>query len=206
MIGNSNVGKTNLLSRFAWNKFQENHKITIAVDFATSSLVIDQKQVKVQVWDTAGQEQFRAVVSHYYRGAAGALVVYSITDRKSFEDVQKWLSEFHANTERGATVTMLVGNKSDLAEERRVTTDEGRRFAEENKLLFLETSAKTAENVAEAFTGLVTQVYRSLCMTDTARTSDKTTPAPKESTRKLDLEANAEQDSSRESRSKCCLK
>lgn len=190
------------MSRFAWNKFQDNHKATIAVDFAASSLVIDKKNVKIQIWDTAGQEQFRAVVTHYYRGAAGALIVYSITDRQSFEDVRRWLSEFNANTERNGTVCMLVGNKSDLTSERRVTVEEGRRFAEENRLLFLETSAKTAENVTEAFTELVTQVYRRLCMADTEKTRDTNIATAKESTRAVDLTSQE----TTESKGKCCHK
>lgn len=175
------------------------------MDFAASSLVIDQKNVKVQIWDTAGQEQFRAVVTHYYRGAAGALVVYSITDRQSFEAVPRWLAEFNANTERGGTVCMLVGNKSDLAGERRVSTEEGHRLAQENKLLFLETSAKTAENVEEAFTGLVTQVYRKLCGPGPeASSQDSAVAAEKETTQVVDLGAG--EDAKASKGGKCCHK
>ncbi|KAF8391888.1 hypothetical protein HHK36_022228 [Tetracentron sinense] len=158
IIGDSAVGKSNLLSRYARNEFNMNSKATIGVEFQTQSLDIDGKEVKAQIWDTAGQERFRAVTSAYYRGAVGALLVYDITRRTTFDSVGRWLDEL--NTHSDTTVArMLVGNKCDLANIRDVSVEEGKSLAEAEGLFFMETSALDSTNVETAFEIVIREIY-----------------------------------------------
>ncbi|NXU69909.1 RB11A protein, partial [Horornis vulcanius] len=185
LIGDSGVGKSNLLSRFTRNEFSLESKSTIGVEFATRSIQVDNKTVKAQIWDTAGQERYRAITSAYYRGAVGALLVYDIAKYLTYENAERWLKELqdHADTN---IVIMLVGNKSDLRHLRAVPTDEARSFAgifphpvqscpiwlefmaltgahtvlaEKNGLSFLETSALDSTNVETAFHNILSEVY-----------------------------------------------
>lgn len=161
-IGDSGVGKSNLLSRFTKNEFNLDTKSTIGVEFANKCIQVDGKTIKAQIWDTAGQERYRAITSAYYRGAAGALIVYDISKHITFENVERWLKELrdHLDTARDHIVIMLVGNKSDLRHKRIVMTDEAMQFAEKNGLAFLETSALDATGVDEAFSNILTEIYR----------------------------------------------
>lgn len=159
LIGDSGVGKSNLLSRYTRNEFNLESKSTIGVEFATRSIKIDGKQVKAQIWDTAGQERFRAITNTYYRGAVGALLVYDVSKLSTYEHVAQWLKELRDQGDSGLII-LLVGNKSDLVDQRAVTTEEGRTFAEENGLKFIETSAMNASNVDDAFTTILTESYR----------------------------------------------
>ncbi|KAJ4782296.1 Ras-related protein Rab-11A [Rhynchospora pubera] len=158
MIGDSSVGKSNLLARFARNEFNPNSKSTIGVEFQTQKLLIDGKEIKAQIWDTAGQERFRAVTSAYYRGAVGALLVYDISRRTTFDSVGRWLNELHTHSDMNV-VTILVGNKSDLNGIREVPTSEGKALAETHSLFFMETSALDSSNVTEAFYTVVREIY-----------------------------------------------
>ena len=162
LIGDSGVGKSNLLSRFTKNEFNLDTKSTIGVEFANKCIQVDGKTIKAQIWDTAGQERYRAITSAYYRGAAGALIVYDISKHITFENVEKWLKELkdHLDTVRGHIVIMLVGNKSDLRHKRIVMTDDAMAFAEKNGLAFLETSALDATGVDEACSNILTEIYR----------------------------------------------
>lgn len=157
LIGDSGVGKTNLLSQFVRNQFNPDSKTTIGVEFATKTIQIDDKTVKAQIWDTAGQERYRAVTSAYYKGAIGAMLLYDITSSISFNALQKWLRELRENSDSNIVI-MLVGNKCDLTEFRSITESEGARFAENEHLLFIETSAQNATNVHEAFTTLISTI------------------------------------------------
>ncbi|KAI3764974.1 hypothetical protein L2E82_14992 [Cichorium intybus] len=159
LIGDSGVGKTNLLSRFSKNEFSLELKPTIGVEFATRSINIDDKVIKAQIWDTAGQERYRAVISAYYRGAVGALIVYDITRNETFEKVITWLMEVRQHTDRNIVI-MLVGNKADLLTLRSVRTKDAETFAHRKKLhLFMEVSALDTLNVDNAFTTLLTRIY-----------------------------------------------
>ena len=144
------VGKSCILLQFNDNKFREQHEITIGVEFAAKIIELDGKFIKIQIWDTAGHEAFQSITRTYYRGAAGALLVYDITRRDTYVHLIKWLSELKENAPKDITI-ILIGNKNDLENERQVSYEEGESFAKENGLLFLETSAKTANNIAEAF-------------------------------------------------------
>ncbi|GAM18765.1 hypothetical protein SAMD00019534_019400 [Acytostelium subglobosum LB1] len=157
LIGDSGVGKSNLLSRFTRNEFNIETKSTIGVEFATRSIVAEGKTIKAQIWDTAGQERYRAITSAYYRGAVGALLVYDIAKQATYKSVERWLTELRENADRNIEI-MLVGNKSDLRHLREVSTDEAKEFAEKHKLLFIETSALDASNVDSAFQTILTQI------------------------------------------------
>ncbi|XP_015739763.1 ras-related protein Rab-11A-like [Coturnix japonica] len=160
LIGDSGVGKSNLLSRFTRNEFNLESKSTIGVEFATRSIQVDGKTIKAQIWDTAGQERYRAITSAYYRGAVGALLVYDIAKYLTYENIERWLKELRDHADNNIVI-MLVGNKSDLRHLRAVPTDEARSFAEKNGLSFLETSALDSTNVETAFHNILSEIYRS---------------------------------------------
>ncbi|CAK8540518.1 unnamed protein product [Lathyrus sativus] len=161
IIGDSAVGKSNLLSRYARNEFNLHSKATIGVEFQTQSLEIDSKEVKAQIWDTAGQERFRAVTSAYYRGAVGALVVYDISRRTTFDSVGRWLDELKTHCDTTVAM-MLVGNKCDLDNIRDVSIEEGKSLAESEGLFFMETSALDSTNVKTAFEMVIREIYNNV--------------------------------------------
>ena len=150
IVGDMAVGKSCILLQFTDNKFRVQHELTIGVEFGAKTIELNNKTIKIQRWDTAGQEQFQAITRTYYKGAIGALLVYDITRRDTFTHVTKWLEEVKSNSSKHICV-ILIGNKKDLEDKRQVTYEEGESFARENGLMFLETSAKTAFNVVEAF-------------------------------------------------------
>jgi len=159
LIGDSGVGKSNLLSRFTRNEFNLDSKSTIGVEFATRSIQVDTKTIKAQIWDTAGQERYRAITSAYYRGAVGALLVYDISKHPTYDNVTRWLKELRDHADSNIVI-MLVGNKSDLRHLRAVPTEEAKQSASENNLSFIETSALDASNVELAFQNILTEIYR----------------------------------------------
>ncbi|KZS98816.1 ras-domain-containing protein [Sistotremastrum niveocremeum HHB9708] len=159
LIGDSGVGKSNLLSRFTRNEFNLDSKSTIGVEFATRSINVDGKTLKAQIWDTAGQERYRAITAAYYRGAVGALLVYDISKQATFANVTRWLKELRDHADSNIVI-MLVGNKSDLKHLRAVSTEEAKNFSTENGLSFIETSALDASNVESAFQTILTDIYR----------------------------------------------
>ncbi|MCO5590962.1 hypothetical protein L7F22_044938 [Adiantum nelumboides] len=158
LIGDSGVGKSNLLSRFTRNEFHLESKSTIGVEFATRTIQVDGKTIKAQIWDTAGQERYRAITSAYYRGAVGALLIYDMTKQASYTHVEKWLKELRDHADANIVI-MLVGNKSDLVHLRAVSTQEAETFAEKEGLSFVETSALNASNVEVAFQTILTEIY-----------------------------------------------
>lgn len=158
LIGDSGVGKSNLLSRFTRNEFSLESRSTIGVEFATRSIQVDGKTIKAQIWDTAGQERYRAITSAYYRGAVGALLVYDITKLTSFENVERWLKELRDHADANIVI-MLVGNKSDLRHLRAIPTEDAKAFCEREGLSFIETSALEGANVDAAFQRILTEIY-----------------------------------------------
>ncbi|XP_057524012.1 ras-related protein Rab2BV-like [Amaranthus tricolor] len=159
LIGDSGVGKSNILTRFTRNEFCLESKSTIGVEFATRTLEVEGKRVKAQIWDTAGQERYRAITSAYYRGAVGALLVYDITKKQSFDNVVRWLRELRDHADANI-VLMLVGNKSDLRHLRAIPEYDGQLFAETEGLVFLETSAFDSTNVDNAFQRILVDIYQ----------------------------------------------
>ncbi|XP_065838412.1 ras-related protein Rab-39A-like [Oscarella lobularis] len=162
LVGPTTVGKSSLLRSFTENRFLENCEPTVGVDFYARVVNVDDACIKLQLWDTAGQERFRAITRSYYRNAAGGLLVYDVTNRKSFEEVKDWLDEATRCAEPNRIVFVLVGHKTDRTRERRVTTDEGQALAERLRLPFIETSAKEAANVEEAFFMVTREIHRQL--------------------------------------------
>jgi Ras-related protein Rab-2A len=150
IVGDTSVGKSNILSRFANNRFRKSHDMTIGVDFATKLISRNNVVYKLQFWDTAGQEAFRSITKTFYRGAIGCLIVYDVTNRKSFESLSFWIGDLKQYCDQN-TVIILVGNKVDLESEREISTDEGKALAESNNLLFFETSAATGFNIRACF-------------------------------------------------------
>jgi len=186
IIGDMGVGKSCILHQFTDSKFMADSPHTIGVEFGTRIIEVMGKKVKLQIWDTAGQERFRAVTRSYYRGAAGALLVYDITRRSTYNHLTSWLTDAR-NLTNPNTVIMLIGNKKDLEDKRDVTFEEARAFAEENGLIFLETSAKTGENVEQAFLKTAKLIFNTTqesgemegVTTKKEQPTDSITPTPK---------------------------
>jgi len=157
LIGDSGVGKSSLLLRFADDTYTESYISTIGVDFKIRTVDIEGKTVKLQIWDTAGQERFRTITSSYYRGAHGIIVVYDVTDDDSFNNVKQWLNEIDRYASENVN-KLLVGNKSDLIQKKKVDFETATAFANEMSIPFLETSAKTATNVEQAFVTMAQEI------------------------------------------------
>jgi Ras-related protein Rab-11A len=141
-VGESSVGKTNLLLRFMRNEFDQAQRPTIGMDFFTKELTDDEYSIKVQFWDTAGQEKYKSLASAYYKVSNGVILVYDVTQRHTFERLEHWLAEIRANSPTKLKM-MLIGNKTDIEIDRQVSSDEGKEFAMKNDMFFWETSAKT---------------------------------------------------------------
>lgn len=157
MIGDSGVGKSCLLLRFADDTYTESYISTIGVDFKIRTIDLDGKTIKLQIWDTAGQERFRTITSSYYRGAHGIIVVYDTTDLESFNNVKQWLHEIDRYASDNVN-KLLVGNKSDLTSKRAVSFDQAKEFADSLGIEFIETSAKNSTNVEKAFMMMASQI------------------------------------------------
>jgi Ras-related protein Rab-2A len=150
IVGNVSVGKSSIASRFQNDIFNQNYEITIGVEFYTKIIKVDNKKVKIQIWDTAGQETFRALIKSYYRGAAACLLVFDICDKKSFEDIKYWMKDVKDNSNQFIIFT-LIGNKSDKIQDRQVSIPEALEFAEFHQLEYIETSAFNSRNIYNAF-------------------------------------------------------
>jgi len=161
MVGDSGVGKTSILLQFTSDHNDaniDNVKNTVGVDLKVKVINFQSQRIKLTIWDTAGQERFRTLTSAYYRGAHGIVLVYDVTSRQSFENIQEWLKEVDIYSTRDDAVKLLCANKIDMNAERLVTTNEGREFARAHKMLFMECSAKTADGIQQSFEELLTKV------------------------------------------------
>jgi len=161
VVGDSGVGKTGITNRYLKGNFQEDTKTTVGVEFGAKKVYIKDKCVKIQIWDTAGQERYRSVTTAYYKGAKGALIVYDITNTQTFENVERWIKEVKDATDKEIKI-ILIGNKSDLEENRLVSVEEGRLMSEENNLSFFETSGKNNINVDKAFDDISVEVVSNM--------------------------------------------
>ena len=161
IIGDASVGKSNLLMKFTENKFNESYQATIGVEFGAKNLDINKKTYRIQIWDTAGQENFHSITRSYYKNSVCAMVVYDITSRKSFDNVLNWIEEVQNNSSKTILI-VLVGNKIDLKENRDISFDEGKELANRNGIIFMETSAKTGEGVEEIFKKTVQEISRKI--------------------------------------------
>lgn len=161
LIGDSGVGKSCLLLRFADDSWTDTHISTIGVDFKIKTLNIDGKTIKLQIWDTAGQERFRTITSSYYRGAQGIILVYDCTDQESFSNVKQWMGEIDRYACENVN-KLLVGNKTDLVNEKVVDTATAKAFADSMGIPFIETSAKNATNVEQCFLSMARDIKNRL--------------------------------------------
>ena len=159
LIGDSFVGKTNIMSKYIKNEFHEDSKATVGVEFGSKQFTVEGHSIKAQIWDTAGQERYKAITSAYYKGAKGAFIVYDITRKQSFESVEKWVNDVTAIADKKITI-ILIGNKSDLEDQRQVTKEQGQDKASKLEIAFLETSAFSGENLDKAFDMMLNEIYK----------------------------------------------
>lgn len=192
LIGDSGVGKSSLLLRFTDDSFSENYISTIGVDFKIRTVQLDGKTVKLQVWDTAGQERFRTITSSYYRGAHGIVVVFDLTSQDSFDNVKQWLFEIDKYASEQVK-KLLVGNKADLVQKRVIQKETAEQFAKSLQIPYIETSAKTAQNVEQAFVQMATNIKVSLF-----GTHPLPQPSPKQKRNTVSLDAKQPHNT------KCC--
>lgn len=162
LVGDSGVGKSSLMQRFAEDFFPTSFFPTIGVDFKFKNIELNNLLIKLQIWDTAGQERFRAITTSYYRGAHGVALVYDISNKKSFEDIENWLEDVRKYAKENI-VTLLIGNKSDLINQREVSFDDGKKLAGLHGMIFIETSAKEMTNVNKAMINLTELIARQVC-------------------------------------------
>ena len=190
LIGNSDVGKSSIILRYVDETWTDVFVPTIGVDFKVKTLEVDNKQVKMQIWDTAGQERFRTVVSSYFRGSHGLFLIYDITNRDSFKNLENWLKEIEGEASE-KVLKILIGNKCDLEEDRDIKFEEGQAFANRNGMQFMETSAKANTNINEAFEALAKLMIKF--------TSENNIPQKKDT---MVLKASSGQDL--KTKRKCC--
>ncbi len=157
IVGDSGVGKTNLITRYLKNDFKPETKATIGVEFSDKKYIYKNKNIKIQIWDTAGQERYRSLTSMYYKGAKGAIFVYDISSKISFENIDKWLIEMKKTADENIKI-ILIGNKCDLIEKREVKEDDGKIKAKDLNVPFMETSALNCINVEKAFNFLIEEI------------------------------------------------
>lgn len=176
LIGDSGVGKTCILCRFANNEFNRSHISTIGIDFKMKTIVVEGKRIRVQMWDTAGQERYETITTQYYRRAQGIILVYDITREETFRNIQKWLRyvDEHANNN---VQRLLLANKCDAEDERTVWKDQGSRLAAEKNIKFFETSAQSNINIDEAFTEICQQILHSMNDTSNQNGNSNVLPA-----------------------------
>ena len=158
IVGDSGVGKTNLISRFAEDKFELNSKATIGVEFIYKTLKINDEIFKIEIWDTAGQERYKSISSAYYKGAKGAIIVYDITSEASFNNIDLWINEVQMKVTNDLQI-MIIGNKTDLYKERKISVEKGIEKAKSLNLNLFEASALDKTNVNDAFIYLIKEIY-----------------------------------------------
>ena len=159
LIGDSGVGKTNIMSKFLKNQFMENSKATVGVEFGSKLFIHQDHKIKAQIWDTAGQEKYKAITGAYYKGSKGALVIYDITRKETFANLEKWVNDLKTAGDPKITI-IIIGNKCDLADKRQISKEEGEEKAKSFGCAFLETSAFNGENIDKAFDIMVKEIYQ----------------------------------------------
>ena len=161
IIGDSGVGKTNLIGRYLKNEYKEDSKATVGVEFGEKKYEINGLKIKAQIWDTAGQERYRAITSMYYKGAKGGLIVFDLSSKSTFQNVEKWFNEIKKTADPTINL-ILIGNKSDLKDKRQISTEEGENKAKEMNVPYLETSALNADNVDKAFDLIIQEITKKM--------------------------------------------
>ena len=159
LVGDTSVGKTNIINKYIKNEFQEDFYATIGVEFSHKQFIVDNHKIKAQIWDTAGQERYKAITRAYYKGAKGAFIVYDITRKDTFDDIDKWRNELINSCNKEVTI-MLIGNKCDLEDSREISKEQGEEKAKSFGFSFLETSAYSGENLEKGFEMLIKEIYQ----------------------------------------------
>ena len=158
LVGDTSVGKTNIINKYIKNEFKEDFYATIGVEFSHKQFIVDNHKIKAQIWDTAGQERYKAITRAYYKGAKGAFIVYDITRKETFNNIDKWRNELISSCNKEVTI-MLVGNKCDMEEKREITKEQGEEKAKSFGFSFIETSALSGENLEKGFEMLIKEIY-----------------------------------------------
>ena len=161
IIGDSGVGKSNILLRYINNTFSDEFKTTVGVEFGAKNLEVNGRIYRIQIWDTAGQENFRSIARAYYKNSVCACIVYDITNRNSFNSIQSWIDDCVKQSPK-SILFILIGNKNDLNESREVQYEEGVEFAKKRNMIFLETSAKTGNNISTIFDKSIRQIDKNI--------------------------------------------
>ena len=199
LIGDTGVGKSNILSRYINNEFSLATQPTVGVEFGSKIIKKDDKSIKLQIWDTAGQERYKSITNAYYKGSKGAFIVYDISRKTTFENVDKWIGELKDNASEDVHI-MIVGNKSDLEDKREVNTEEVAKKAEQYKIAFCETSALKGKNIEFAFESLVNEITKNV--ENERKTEVKTEEESK--TINLNTEEEKKVNSEEKTKIKCC--
>ena len=199
LIGDTGVGKSNILSRYINNEFSLATQPTVGVEFGSKIIKKDDKSIKLQIWDTAGQERYKSITNAYYKGSKGAFIVYDISRKTTFENVDKWIGELKDNASEDVHI-MIVGNKSDLEDKREVNTEEVAKKAEQYKIAFCETSALKGKNIEFAFESLVNEITKNV--ENERKTEIKTEEESK--TINLNTEEEKKVNSEEKTKKKCC--
>jgi len=195
IIGDSGVGKSNILGRYLHNEFKHDTKSTVGVEFGSKQLKVDGINIKLQIWDTAGEERYRAITSAYYKGSKGCFIVYDITSEISFENVEKWYEEIRKSAEKEISV-ILVGNKCDLENERKVSIEMGQNKAKNLNCPFFETSALNNTNIEAVFQNISENIYNRCKNDKNVEDDDDYEIVPKDD-KKIDINTNKKE-------TKCC--
>ena len=196
IIGDSGVGKSNILGRYLHNEFKHDTKSTVGVEFGSKQLKVDGVNIKLQIWDTAGEERYRAITSAYYKGSKGCFIVYDITSEISFENVEKWYEEIRKSAEKEISI-ILVGNKCDLENERKVSIELGQSKAKNLNCPFFETSALNNTNIVTAFQSISENIYNRCKNEKNLEDDDDYEIVPKDD-KKIDINTNKKKET------KCC--
>ena len=157
LLGDSSVGKTSILLKYISNKFDESSISTVGVDYMDKIIDYNKFKIKLQIWDTSGEEKFRTITKNFYRNADGLLVVFDLTKKESYDHIRSWINEAKENNDKLKTI--LIGNKLDLKDERIVAIDVAKQFAEKNNLKYIETSAKDGTNINESFQAIIDLLF-----------------------------------------------
>ena len=161
VVGDSGVGKTNLIKRFVSNEFKSDSKATVGVEFLSKNFIINGEIFKIEIWDTAGQERYKSITTAYYKGAKGAMIVYDVTNQTSFDNVDKWYNEIKDKAAKNINLIM-IGNKNDLVDKKIINSDSSTEKAKSFGIAIMETSALDSSNVKEAFYLILKEMYKSV--------------------------------------------
>ena len=200
ILGDSGVGKTNIINRYVKDSFITNSKATVGVEFFVKTYRVNNDIIKLEIWDTAGQERYKSITSAYYKGSRGVLLVYDITRLSTFEDVEKWMNEICERI-KGSLKIMLIGNKSDLIEDRKITTEMAIEKAKLLNIPLLETSALNSDNIQKAFENILKEMYKEF-----KKEIEKEKYIINNNSIKLDINANEKNIEKKRAFKKCCKK